>query len=156
MVDKKELQIVAALRYDARMQMTQISKRTGVPISTIYDRIKSNRSGLVNKNTALVDFGKLGLGCRAYMALRTNKNQREAMREHLRGCFNVNSLYRINNGYDFMIDAVFRNVRELEDFIDKLEDNFRIKELKSYYVIDEIFREKVLSDPLDVGLIENA
>ena len=55
-----------------------------------------------------------------------------------------------------MIDAVFRNVRELEDFIDKLEDNFRIKELKSYYVIDEIFREKVLSDPLDVGLIENA
>jgi len=154
MIDKKELNIITQLRQDARMQITQISRKTGIPVSTIYDRIKANKEGLMGQNVTLVNFSKLGFGCRVNIVLRLKKNDREQVRTYLKKQFNVNSLFKINNGYDFLIDAVFRNVKDVEEFIDVLKDKFLIAELKTYYVIDEITREKFLSDPTHIGLLE--
>ncbi|MBU0461139.1 MAG: Lrp/AsnC family transcriptional regulator [Nanoarchaeota archaeon] len=154
MFDTKELQILTQLRQDARMQLTEISRNTKIPISTIYDRLKNNKSGLMLKNVTLIDFHKLGFGCRVNMALKMKKKERDAVRDYLEKCFNINSLFKINNGYDFMIDAVFKNVKEVEEFIEKLEEKFPIGELKTYYVIDEISRERFLSDPLHIELLE--
>ena len=153
MFDKKELEIITELRQDARRQITQISRNTGIPISTIYDRLKQNRSGLMLKNVTLVDFAKLGFGCRVSVALRLKKKQKEEVKEFLQKCFNVNSLFKINNGYDFLIDAIFKNVKDVEEFIEEIEDKFAVAELRTYYVIDEITREHFLSDKLHIDLL---
>ena len=153
MFDKKELEIITELRQDARRQITQISRNTSIPISTIYDRLKHNKCGIMLRNVTLVDFSKLGFGCRVNMALRLKKKAREEVREYLQTCFNVNSLFKINNGYDFMIDAVFKNVKEVEEFIEEVEDKFSVAELRTYYVIDEITREHFLSDRLHVDML---
>lgn len=153
-MDAKELQIVAQLRQDARMQITQISKNTRIPISTIYDRIKNNKAGLMTRNVTLVDFNKLGFSCRVTIALRLKKKEeRDTVREHLQKNFNVNSLFKINNGYDYMIDAVFRNVKEVEHFLENIEEQFKVAEMKTYYVIDELARERFLSDPVHIDLL---
>jgi len=58
----------------------------------------------------------------------------------------VNSLYRINNGYDFLLQCVFRNVKDLEDFLESLEQKYKIKSKNVWYVIDALKQETFLND----------
>lgn len=145
MFKKKDLVLTAHLRQDARMPLTRLSRKTGIPVSTIFDRLKAN--DLVIKHTALLDFGKVGYAARAYILLRTKKEEKENLRLFLLKSFYVNSLYKVNNGFDFLAECVFRDVREVEEFIDTVDGRFSIKTKEIHYIIDDIKREDFLSHP---------
>ena len=55
-------------------------------------------------------------------------------------------MFRINNGYDFLLQGVFRHVRELEDFMEMLENDFKIRSKHVWYVIDSLKQEAFLED----------
>jgi DNA-binding Lrp family transcriptional regulator len=57
----------------------------------------------------------------------------------------INNLYKINNGYDFLAEGVFTNVKELEDFLEDLETKFLLEEKKTHYIIEDIKREEFMS-----------
>lgn len=141
----KEVLIMAHLRKNARQRLTQISRKTGIPVSTIFDAIKATT--LVKKYTALLDFPKLGFTTKAMMLIKANKDSKEALREHLVKHANINSIYRINNGYDFLIEGIFKNMVELEEFVEKLEERFGIKTKELHYILEDIKREEFLADP---------
>jgi DNA-binding Lrp family transcriptional regulator len=58
----------------------------------------------------------------------------------------VNNLYKINNGFDFLIEGVFKSVQEAESFIDNIEENFEFRKLEVYYVTEEIKREGFMAN----------
>jgi DNA-binding Lrp family transcriptional regulator len=147
MVQKRDLVLLSHLRKNARMGLTAMSKASRVPVSTIYDRLKAYLGTYVVRNTALLDFSQLGFHTRATILFRTDPKARDALRDHLSKSFPVNSLFKINNGYDFCADCVFRDLHELEDFLDRTERQFDIKSKQVFFVIDDIKREAFLSDP---------
>ena len=55
-------------------------------------------------------------------------------------------MYKINNKYDFLVEAVFRNLQELDE-------KFKIEQKDSYHIIDDIKREGFLSDQKTVELL---
>lgn len=150
---EKDLQILMELRKNGRAQLTEICKNTKIPVSTIYDRIKSSSEGIISKHVTLVNFDKLGFSTRASICLKCGKNSKTHLLETMLHHQNVNSIYKINNGYDFMIEVIFKNVKELEEFVEKLDENFTIKEKAIYYVIDEIVREVFFSDHLHLSMV---
>ncbi|MBI2147399.1 Lrp/AsnC family transcriptional regulator [Candidatus Woesearchaeota archaeon] len=147
MLTKTEMVIMAYLRSNARLSLTDISKKTETPISTIHDKLKYRYGGVIQKYTALVNFAALGYNTRAQLILRVKKEDRNPIREFLVRQHNVNSLYRINNGYDFLMECVFSHLKELEAFIDYLENKFSITEKQVYYMIEDLKREDFLSNP---------
>ncbi|MFH1398861.1 MAG: Lrp/AsnC family transcriptional regulator [Candidatus Woesearchaeota archaeon] len=147
MISKKDLQILAHLRQNARQTLTHMSKKTSIPISTIYDRLKLHDGDLIQKHTCLLDFNKLGFSTRAFIMLRVDRACREEIRKHLVNHLNVNTVIKINNNYDFLIEAVFRQIRELEDFLEKLEDKYKIKSKQVFYIIEDLKRESFMADP---------
>ena len=66
---------------------------------------------------------------------------------------NVNSLYKINNGYDFLVDVIFRQMIELEEFIELLETKFKVRHRDVYFIIDEIKLEGFMAEPQTVQLL---
>lgn len=146
MVTKKDLLIISNLRQDARMNLTKMSRNTRIPISTIFDKIKSYNGNIVRKHVALIDFEKLGYNTRAKIILKVNKEDKVALKNYLMKDFNVNSVYRINNGYDFMIETIFQNIKAMEEFLEKLEERFRIEQKEYFYIIDDLKRESFLSN----------
>lgn len=144
---KTDLLIISSLRQNAREKLTEMSKKTRIPVSTIFDRIKMHEGNIIKKHTALVDFGKLGYNTRANIILKVNKNDREAMRDFLMNHHSINSAFKINNGYDFLIEAIFANIKEVEDFTDLLEEKFSIKAKQVFYIIDDLKKEEFLSNP---------
>lgn len=150
-----ELLILSCLRQDSRQALKELSKKTRIPISTIYEKIKKNSNNLVKRYTTLVDFNRLGFSTRATIVLRVDQKFKEEIQEHLKKNFNVNSIYRINNGYDFMIEAIFRHLKELEDFLENLENKYKIKEKKVFYIIDEIQRESFMTVPEHIQIFSS-
>ncbi|HLC55368.1 MAG TPA: Lrp/AsnC ligand binding domain-containing protein [Candidatus Nanoarchaeia archaeon] len=145
-INKKELLILLELRRNARETLTTISKRTGVPVSTIFDKLKHNMNHLVKKHTSLIDFSQLGYGVRMQVALKVHKDYREEAREFLLKHPYVNSAYRVNNGYHYLVDVVLKDLTHVERFLEELENNFRIEEKQVFYIIDELKQEAFLDN----------
>ena len=152
MPSKKELLILSYLRKNARLKLTKLAKLTKIPVSTIFDRIKAG-STFVQKHTTLVDFQKLGFATRAHIMIKGDKQEREGLQNFLLQHKLINSAYRINNGYDFLIEGIFHDLKEVEDFFEEMESTFKIKDRKVYYIINDLKREEFLSNPEYVKLI---
>lgn len=146
MLKPKEHKILACLRNNARERLTEISKRTGVPVSTIHDKLKSRYEGIITRMTAILDLRKLGYIARACIILKAKREDREALQAFLEGNPVVNNLFKINNGYDFIVEGVFKNLQDLEDFNEALEEKFRIEGRQVYYIIEDIRREVFLPE----------
>ncbi|MBT7903781.1 Lrp/AsnC family transcriptional regulator [Candidatus Woesearchaeota archaeon] len=146
-IDKKDLEIISCLRNNARTPLTTISKTTKVPISTIHDKLKLQKIHALKKNVALIDFNKIGFNCITKIFVKTEKETKLKLRQHLLNHTNVNSLFQVNNGFDYFCEGIFKNLREVEEFIDELDNKFTIKDKQVYYVLEEISRENFLSNP---------
>ena len=59
---------------------------------------------------------------------------------------NINTVYKINNGFDFIIECIFHNIKELEEFVEQLEIRSLIKNKDVHYIIEDIKKETFLSD----------
>ena len=154
MTSKKDLLILSYLRQNCRETLTNISKKSSIPVSTLFEKIRRNRDGVIRKHTCLVDFAKLGFNTRAKIAIQASLNHRKDLLDFLLNHKNINSVYKINNGYDYLTEGIFRNMRDLEEFIETLQVKFRTKKQETYFIIDDLKREAFLSDPqfLDVTL----
>ncbi len=143
---KSDLQVLSILRNNCRTSLTDIGRKTGIPVSTLYDRLKGYHGSVIRKNVALVDFSLLGYVIRANIIFSVDRPVKDEFAAFLLRHQNVNSVYRINNGYDFMIEVIHRDVNGLEKFLDDLQARFKIREKKVFFIIDEVKRESFLTD----------
>ena len=146
MASERDAEIITNLRSNGRMGLTDLSKRTKIPISTLHERIKaSKKTGLIKRFVALVDFRRFGYNSRAKIILKVGRDDRERIKDFLMRSDNVNSLYRINNNYDFFVDGVFIDMKEMEDFIDFMERNYRVENVQVFFVLDDLRREEFMT-----------
>ena len=144
MMDKDDLALLAQLRKNSRMKMTRMSRELDIPVSTIFERLKGPLGSYIKRFTCLLNTSEVGFNSRATLILKVDNEQKEEVRSFLEKHQNVNSLYRINNGYDFLLDAIFKQMIDLEEFIEQLEKRFKIKHKEVYFIIDEIKQESFL------------
>ena len=152
-MNKKDLIIMSHLRRNSRATITEIAKKTGVPISTIYEKIKRSGPDIIQKNTCLIDFNKLGFYTRAKIVIQARLSHKKELLEYLIKHQNINSIYKINNGVDFLTEGVFRNMKDMEEFIELLQSRFKVKKCETYFIIEDLKREAFLSDPDALDLV---
>ena len=153
MIEKDNAVLLAHLRKNARIKLTAISRETDIPVSTIFEKINGPLRGYVQRYTCLLNNNEIGFNSRATIILKVDKEQKTEIGQHLERHQNVNSLYKINNGYDFLLDVIFKQMMDLEEFIEQLERKFRIKHKEVYFIISEVKQESFLSDPEAVKLV---
>jgi DNA-binding Lrp family transcriptional regulator len=146
-IDKKELVLMSYLRQNSRMSLTKLSKKTGIPISSIFDKLKRRYGNIIMRHVSLLDFEQLGFSIKIHMLVKLGNKDKEECAETLAKLFNINNLYKVNNGYDYLFEALFRNLREVQQFNDALEKKFVIKKQQVHFIIDELKHESFMSDP---------
>jgi DNA-binding Lrp family transcriptional regulator len=145
MLKPSDMKFIAELRQNARQTLTEISKKTKIPISTLYDKLKLHEGSVIAKHTTILDFSKLGYNCRANVMLKANREDKEALCSYLKAHPSVNNLFKVNNGYDYMAEFIFPNVKEMEEFMEELEQKFKLEARQTNYIIDEMRREEFLA-----------
>ena len=89
---KNELVLFSALRNNGRISLTDLSRTTKIPVSTLYDKMRMYSSNIIKKYTVLLDFSKLGYAVRVHFFLKAEKRKKDALFSHL-----VNNINGITN-----------------------------------------------------------
>ncbi|MBT4805032.1 Lrp/AsnC family transcriptional regulator [Candidatus Woesearchaeota archaeon] len=140
-MNSKTLQLLTHLRENSREKLTTISKKTNIPISTLFDLLKELQGNLITKSTVLLDFSKLGYYARAKVFLKVSNENKEKLKNHLELNPNVNTVFKINNNWNFLIETVHKNIKELDCFMENLHNKFMIENQQIHYLIDELKKE---------------
>jgi len=53
----------------------------------------------------------------------------------------VNNLWKINHGYDYMVEVILRNMKEVEEFTEKLQKDYGVLSVSSFYIVRDMKRE---------------
>ena len=113
-----------------------MSRKTNIPLSSVFDIVKSLEHSVIHKHTSLLDFSKVGMGAHAF--LRIKADDKNKLREFIRAHKNVNTFSTLLPHYDFLVEAVFPDLKEYTLFKESLEqqgagvidENFIVEELK--------------------------
>ena len=90
----------------------------------------------------------------AKVITKVETTDRDRLKEFLERHSHVNSLFKINNGYDFMFEIIFEDLDKAEEFIEKLTQNFEIRENQVHYILDQVKVENFLSNGNYINLTQ--
>ena len=135
--NSKDLKIISALRKNARLHMTQISKNTSIPITTLYDRLKKFERDLIIKHTSIIDFKILGYCYNAgmivrceegsallnFMMLHPSTNSISKLESVHRDTFHASDV-DVGSKSSYLVDAVFKSNIEFHAFLDLIKNDF--------------------------------
>ena len=143
MLDEKELKILVMLRQNARATLTEISRETDIPVSTVFDKLKKMEKKFHIRHTSLIDFSRLGKAIQVNFSVKSDEQINEII-SFLVENPNVNSVYRTNSGTSIYLECIFQNMMEFYKFSDKLA-KYKITEKSEYHIIEEIKKEEFLT-----------
>jgi DNA-binding Lrp family transcriptional regulator len=147
LLDKKDLRILEILKENSKLTTHMISKRTGIPITTIHNRIKKmQKQGVIKNYTLNLNHKKLGKPVLAfvfinpnYRILREKKITQKGLIDNISKIPSVEEIYHITGRYDIVAKVRAKDIEELNDLIlDFLEKNYAITKTETMIVLSGI------------------
>ena len=151
MLRPRELKLLSCLRVDGRISLATASKQTKIPISTLFEKLKRYNTNIIRRTTILLNFEALGYGTRASIFLRTTKDHRKALEDCLNHDSHVNNLFKISNGWDYLAEGVFKDIQDLQDFLESIEEQCPV-EKQIHFILGDLKKEAFLTE-LDLPLL---
>lgn len=139
-----DLLLLKYLRNNARSSLAKLARKEDIPISTLFTKVNKLESNTIQRSTSLIDFSKLGFGLSVYMLIKLKENSKKEFITFLKNHPNTNNLSRINNGYDFFLEAIFNNMKSYTQFCEELK-SLNIKTTKVFFAIEELKKEDFLT-----------
>lgn len=115
---KKYESILNILRENADISMKEISKKTGIPITTIHNRIKTmKKEGIIKCYRAIIDPKKLGYNVQAFVQLAVKGLDEEKIKK-LASLPNVVECYEVSGPHNVILKVYSENIDALNNFVD--------------------------------------
>ncbi|MFC1774942.1 Lrp/AsnC family transcriptional regulator [Nanoarchaeota archaeon] len=118
-MDYIDISLIKELRLNSRQSLARISKKTNIPISTLFERLKKLEDDVITRHVSIVDFSKLGYFLKVHFTMSTK--QKDELRFFLKTNRNVNSAFTIMNGTDYYVECIFKNINMLNEFKENLK-----------------------------------
>ncbi|MCD6189265.1 MAG: Lrp/AsnC family transcriptional regulator [Thermococcus sp.] len=136
-VDEIDKKILVELRKNGRITFTDLSKKLGLSVASIKNRVdKLERLGAIKGYSALVEPAFLEEYLQALIELELLADDPRAERalQEIGKLENVLGIYKKTGEFQVMIRANFRNMDELKDFLRLLSQRYLRKNLRRWRV----------------------
>ncbi len=146
---QKDYALFCVLRENARQSLTKLSKRTKIPISTIYERLRVLYGGIITRYVVLFNYVNLGYPIRIFFIVKAQNATKEKLRSYLATMPCVNTLHRVNHGFDFLGEAIFKDLHKAEQFLESIEETFKVKKRETFYILETIKQEDFMPETFE-------
>ena len=129
-LDEKDLKILRVLQSDSSLSIKEISRRLGIPVTTIHARIKKlEKKGVIKAYRAILDGNKVGIGTTAFVLAsfayrlpgRGEPLSQREVAEEIAKFPEVQEVHIITGDWDILIKVRAGSVDEIGKFVvDKL------------------------------------
>ena len=145
-IDEKDRRIIEILKEHGDYATRQVSKKIGLPITTVHNRIKKlKQEKIIRKFTIDLNYGRIGLGFRAYVLIsvnlsllkQKNKSQYDVAKEIRHFPF-VERVDIVSGGTDIVATVRVKDVAEFDQvLLTKMQRVEGIEKTQSLIVIHE-------------------
>ncbi len=124
MLDERDLEIVTALREDARATYADIASRVGLSASSVHERVrKLEASGVIAAYRAVVDPEAIGLFVTALIAVTPlDPQQPDDLPERLADLPEVEDCLSVAGEANYILKVRTRSTNHLEELIRRLRE----------------------------------
>lgn len=140
-----DLVIVSNLRENCREPLTKLSRKTRIPVTTLFEKLKSYDGNLIRKFTSIVDFAKLGYKTKAQVLIKPLPETKNSVEEFLQKNKKVNSLYKTGTNYEYLAEVICIDLQDFHDFLSQLE-SLKLQQKEVLFVVDDLKREEFLTN----------
>lgn len=148
-MDENDKKILTELISNSRMPISKISSKTGIPDSTISNRIKKlENNNIIEQYTTIINPEAIGIKVIAMIIIQTETEKHENVEIELPKLDKVSQVYSISGEYDILIKVWAHTLEELNDIVNsEIRTIDGIEELRELIVM-----EKLKEEPLKVDL----
>lgn len=139
MRDLCTLKLLNTLYKNSRITYKNLSKKLGISPVACYNRVvKLRRSGVITGYTIKVDAVKLGYPIKALIEVKAKQGLSSAVAEKTFNLKHVVRVCEITGERDAIIEAYFRDIKELNEFLKKIRSlSNEILDTVTHIVLDE-------------------
>ena len=120
--DEVDLQILNALRENARISLKSLAEKTYLSSTAVASRIeKLEREGILEGYHAKINPRAFGVSIKAFIHLEVEPIQKQNFYPYIRSLENVVACDCVTGEYSMLIEVLFASTVELDDFINKLQ-----------------------------------
>jgi DNA-binding Lrp family transcriptional regulator len=149
MEDHADEKILSELQRNAKARTGDIAKRTGVPTTTVHNRIKRmEREGVIRTYRPVLDYAKLGKGIHALIFITAEGKanghpvDQEQLAKRLLALPGVDSSRIITGGFDLVLEARIGTMEELNILLTKeVRKVPGVDKTQTMFVLQEIERK---------------
>ena len=118
-IDQLDMRIIGSLTGNGRKPYKTIAQELGVSDSTVRKRIgRMIEEGIIKEFNVLLDYHALGRIIKAFIGLRVHPPRLKGIVEHLQENPDVQVLYRTTGDVDLFVEVIFRDMEELNGFLE--------------------------------------
>ena len=136
----KEKEILSYLR-EGVVNISKIARELQLPVSTVSDRIKRLETKYVLKRSSLLDYSKVGCHSNSILVIKVESTNKKAFFDFLKKQKCVNSLYRTNSNFDFLVEVVFKKNIDLYKWIEVTQDKYLVA-ITEYPILSVELKER--------------
>jgi len=121
MIDNKDRMIIEELKRDASQSITNLSKKTGLPRTTVSERIRRMvAKQIIKKFTVMLDYEKVGLPITAFILVSFLPNPEISQRQlakRISEMENVSDVYIVSGEWDLILKVRGKSMEEVGQLI---------------------------------------
>jgi len=120
-IDEKDNEILRVLKQNSQFSIQKISKRTGIPVATVHNRIKKMKeNGIIAGYTIKVNTAKLGRKMTAYVLVKaTQKADQSVLLREIASYEHVEEGSMVTGEFDLIFKLRVNDMDELNKFVIK-------------------------------------
>jgi DNA-binding Lrp family transcriptional regulator len=124
-MDKNDEKLLQLLHKDSKLSVQELAKETGLPPTTVHNRIKRmEKEGIIKSYTAEIDWRKAGKPVTAFILVSFEyilptggKVQQEDTAKEIKGMEGVEEVSVLTGGADLIVKVRAKDLDELNDFV---------------------------------------
>lgn len=124
-LSKVEKEILHTIRYNPRMGIVEIAKKTKLTPKTVSTKIKKlENNGVITGYYMTLDSNKFGFNTFKLLLQVQNIDKHEDFEIYLSSINNIRYIAKLLGSWDYEIDCVYSNITELQKQIDLMKQKF--------------------------------
>lgn len=138
-IDDLDKRIIRELEKDARRSFRKLSRKLGVSITTLSNRVsRLEKSGVVKGYSVLLDPESIGFDLTAIIEIVVSKGKLMEVEREIAKMGNVFAVYDITGSTDSIVIARFRKRREMSRFIKSLLGMRYVERTNTHIVLNVV------------------
>ena len=144
MIDDVDKKIINALIVDSKLSYREVAKNVGVSVVTAMNRTKKlEKEGIIKRYTTILDYDKAGYDVEVMIEVRISKGKLFEIEKKIAHHPNVFAVYDLTGDFDAAILARFRNRRQMDQFLKKIQTYDFIERTSTRIILNTIKEKQI-------------